>query len=510
MYVLVLNLGLKSIRAIIFDTDGNKMASYSTPIDTSIRGSWVEQNPEEWWDKGCDVIMKAIVDKDLRNGIRYITVTSSSACLVPVGKDGNVLRWAIMVSDRRAIKQSKYLSGLEEFKPVTEKTGLKADPYLMLPKIIWLKENEKEIFAQAYKYLSPNDYLIFRLTGTYHTDFFNAQKFYYDILSYQYPNELLRRIDVNIETLPLPVSPGTNVGRLKKEIVEKFRFRENIECVVSTYDAICAFLGSGPSGPGESCDVSGTVTSLRTFSNKLVSNHLDRLIITPFLPQDLYIIGGSNNLGGGLIEWIKQCLYEREEYPYEVMEKEAKESTLGAKGLIFLPYLMGERTPIWDPYARGVFFGIERFHKRGDFTRAVFESVGFGLQSILEVIEEQDIEVKEIRTSGGLARIGFISQLKGDITGKNILVIDEFETTSLGALILVGLGTKIYRDLREASQRLVKIREIIRPNPNSHVKYAQIFELYQKTYQRLKKLFVERAQLLDKIFREKEERIENL
>ena len=215
-------------------------------------------------------------------------------------------------------------------------------------------------------------------------------------------------------------------------------------------------------------------------------------------------------MGGGLIEWVKQCYYINEAYPYEVMEKDARESEIGAKGLIFLPYLLGERAPIWDNNARGVFFGLERTHTRKDMTKAVFESAGFVIKDMIDSIEETGVEVGSIRFSGGLARINLISQLKADITGKDVLILDDFETTAIGAAILTLVGVGKFNNVKEAADKFVSVRMIIKPNVKNHEKYKQIHKLYKNTYSTLKDLFSERKELVDKIYRDKESIIENL
>ena len=217
--------------------------------------------------------------------------------------------------------------------------------------------------------------------------------------------------------MPEVVEIGESIGNIRKDVAEIFGLTTETEVVASSYDAICSFIGSGVSEEGESSDVSGTVTVFRTLTRKKAAKQ-KKVYNIPYYSENANIIGGSNNLGGGLIEWVKQCYYLKDEYPYEIMEKEASESELGARGLLFLPYLLGERTPVWDDSARGVFFGLERMHTRKDMTRAVFESTGFIDLSIIDAINEAGIDVNSVRLSGGLARINLVSQIKADILGK--------------------------------------------------------------------------------------------
>jgi sugar (pentulose or hexulose) kinase len=510
MATLVLNLGLKSIRSIVFDSQGKKIASASKPLSTTIRGDFITQSPKEWWEKAVELMAATLEESTVRESVECITVTASSACLIPVTKNIDPLYESIMVSDKRAIIESGYISSLSEFESVSKETGLSCDPYLMLPKILWLKNNEGKVFHETYKYLSPNDYLIAKMTGEVITDEFNAQKYHYNISSHKYPEKLLSKLEIPLDTLPHVVMPGERVGVLTSELMEKLNLLQNVEVYVSTYDAICAFIGSGPKGVGEACDVSGTVTSVRAFSEIEIVDEKNRILNTPFSKVGKNIVGGSNNLGGGLIEWVKQCYYINEKYPYEIMEMEAKKSTEGANGLIFLPYLMGERAPLWDADARGVYFGIERTHTRKDMTRAVFESTGYCSMSLIEAMEENGVTVDRIRVSGGLTRINHISQIKADITGKEVVVVDEFETTAMGAAIIVGLGNGSYSSIFEGAEICVRDRMIILPSKSNHEIYKEMYWLFNESYNNLKDLFKERTKIVKKIYMEKQEKIENL
>lgn len=215
-------------------------------------------------------------------------------------------------------------------------------------------------------------------------------------------------------------------------------------------------------------------------------------------------------MGGGLIEWVKQCYYQNETLPYELMEKDAGEASLGGGGVIFLPYLLGERAPLWDSDARGVFFGLERMHTRKEMTRAVFESTGFIDLDMIAAIEEAGLKIDTIRLSGGLARINLISQIKADITGRQIQVLSEFETTATGAAMMALYGQEVYSSLYEAAEHFVKVRMVINPDRRNHEKYKELYYLYKETYHTLKPLFVKRMAITDRLYSQKRIRIENL
>ncbi len=507
--ILVLNMGMKSIRSIIFDEEGNKLASSSMLIETALTGETVTQEPSEWWKAACRIIRETVADAgDIR--VDYLTVTASSSCLVCVDSHGEALLPCMMVSDKRAVEESAFLENTAEFTEVKGKTGLGATPSLMLPKALWVKKHQGAVFDKAHKLLSPNDYLLARFTGCYVTDYMNATKWHYDTEKKQYPSALLKRIGISESMLPEVIAPGTCVGAVLRSVAEQTGLTEGTKVIAATYDAICSFIGSDVLEEGEAGDVSGTVTVFRAAAKQKMERITDRIQQIPYYEGGIHIVGGSNNLGGGLIEWVKQCYYQNEALPYELMEKDAGEASIGAGGVIFLPYLLGERAPIWDNCARGVFFGLERMHTRKEMTRAVFESTGFIDLDMIAAIEDTGIKINTIRLSGGLARLSLISQMKADITGREVQVLSEFETTATGAAMIALYGQGIYSSLQEAADRFVKVRMIIRPDQRNHEKYKEIYQLYKETYHTLKPLFAKRMALTEKLYNRKRIKIENL
>lgn len=507
--VMVINLGLKSIRCIIFNQNGLKLGGAALAVNTAINDKRVEQNPSEWWEKAQNVMLQA-VSEACTGRIDYITVTASASCLVCMGSGGNVLGKAFMVSDKRAEKEAEFINGMREFSTVKENTGLDMSASLMLPKILWVKRNMPEVFDRTECFATPNDYLIYKLCGVYATDSFNAVKYHYNLNDKVYPDELLKQLGISSKKFPRVFNVGDCVGKIDAVVAESTGISKEAAVVITSYDAICSFIGSGAVQDGEASDVSGTVTVFRAFSKKKGIKQSRKIYQIPFDRENAKIVGGSNNLGGGLIEWVKQCYYQNEKYPYEIMEKDARESDIGARGLIFLPYLLGERTPLWDDNVRGVFFGLERMHTRKDMTRAVFESTGFIDLSIIEAITETGACVDSVRLSGGLARVNLISQIKADILGKDVMVLSEFETTASGAAMLALLGQGIFADLRQAAEKYAVVRMIIRPNMENNKKYMYMYELYKNTYTTLKGLFGERSRMMEEIRSDREIQIENL
>ena len=508
MNVLVLNMGMKSIRSIIFDEMGKKLASVSRTLTSAINDIRVEQYPDEWWEKAIEVMKTSILYAKVRN-IDYITTTTSASCLVCMDENGNPLGNAIMVSDKRATAEVEEIRNSRSYDAVEKETGLPVSVSIMLPKILWIKNNQPEVFDNSRYFLTPNDYLIYHLCGNAVTDELNAVKYHYSVDSRSYPTKLLNELGIPESKLPPVLVTGEMAGTILPNVAESIGCKKTTKIVLTSYDAICSFVGSGVSSEGEASDVSGTVTVFRMLSKKNELLHSNRVYTTPFHQGGYNIIGGSNNLGGGLIEWVKQCYYTKEESPYEVMEKEAAESDIGARGIIFLPYLLGERAPIWNDNARGTFFGLERMHTRKDMTRAVFEAAAFIDRTMMEAIGETSADVTTVRLSGGLTRVNLISQIKADVMGKEVIVLSEFETTASGAAMMV-LNGQVDTDFDELSKSFSKSRMTIHPDIENHEKYNVIYSLFKETYDSLVPMFDRRIELLDTIRSSRETQIENL
>ena len=191
----------------------------------------------------------------------------------------------------------------------------------------------------------------------------------------------------------------------------------------------------------------------------------------------------------------KATIVQSDEDAYDIMEKETAEIKPCSDGLILLPYLLGERTPVWNPLARGVFFGLSRHHTRKHMLKAIFESAGFTVLHIAETLKELGIGIKAISASGGLSQISSICQIKADMLGVPISIVDEFETTSLGSAILAGVGSGYFPNLKEATDALIRKSKHFEPNKNNHEIYLNYFDLYKKIYANLKDLFPEREKL---------------
>jgi len=500
--ILVINLGLKSIRAIVFDDQGQRLASAFESVNTYIHGHKVEQNALEWRIGLLKVIKEVVSTSNLQNSITNITVSCSASCLVPINKDIEPVGKVIMVSDRRAKQQSVSISNSQGFKDLNSKKLLKVNEYSQLSRILWIKENAPEQHQKTWKYLSPNDYIIALLTGgTIVTDNLNAEKFFYDNNAKDYPADLYNDLGVSIEMLPRCFEIGSIVGPIHKRLAFELGINNEPEIILGTYDAICSVFGTGVSAQGSVCDVSGTVTSVRMYSNVPVIDDQERINLQYFKPSNGYFLGGSNNLGGGLIEWAKICFYKDSLNPYELMETEVSSIDLlgdNYTGLIFLPNLLGARAPSWDSHSRGMFFGLERHHNRGDMMKAIFESIAFSVRDFIEIFTELGATPNLVTASGGLSQIKVANEIKATITGLPYHLMDEIESTALGAAIIVMCSLKHFENYHEACKKIVVTKQIFLPKESDKSYYEDMYVLYKDLTELVKPKFKMQRELLSK------------
>lgn len=499
MIVLVLNIGLKNARCIAFSKEGEQLSMFAEPVHTLVNNEKVEQNPHEWMELTKKLIGKVVADLGPRSqDAKILTVTTSASCFVAIDSDEQSVGNSILVSDTRSIEQCKKLDKLPEFQQLKMK-GFKASPDLMFPKMMWLKNHRVDEFSKMKKYLNISDFLVGKLSGEYVTDPNNASKFYYCTEENIYPEDLYTYLGVKVEQLPRVVSPGEVVGKIRSSLASELGVNSDCEIIMSTYDALATVAGNGAFDSGDAVDVSGTVTSFRVVTDKFILDSKKRFYTSKHVKENQWLVGGSNNLGGGVIEWLRHLFYKNDASPYELMEKEALTRSVCPGGLIFLPHLLGERTPIWNSDCRGVFFGINRSHQRPDFSRAVFEGVAFSVAHIAEVLKEYDVSINNITVAGGLSQISLVNQIKSDLLGVPVKQFKNFETTAIGAALIALVGAGYYGTVKEAFDQFCEFDKIYEPDLKNYEIYNEYFELYKQTYSSLKSVYSARSNILKKL-----------
>jgi sugar (pentulose or hexulose) kinase len=492
---LVINLGLKSIRIIVFNEKGDQIYVNSKPVHSNLVSNRVEQDTKQWAKNLSDLLLD-LKKTSLSREIEYITSTTSSSCIYGMNEYGQGTTAVMMVSDKRALHQVERIVDLKSYKDGSKNFNYKCSTSSTIPKICWFKDNEPVIYDKTYKWLGASEFIHYFFTENIVSDPLNAEKAFHN--GQEYDKKIFRDLGIDKSILPEVVPIGTELD-LTKNVHEKYQFPDNCRFIVTTYDAICAVIGSYDGSSNTACDVSGTVTSVRILTDEKIRNKVSD---SPVLSQELSIenkrlIGASNNMGGGIMEWHKQAFYdENDKNVYYTMENHAYSSTIGANGIIFLPYLLGERAPFKSVNAKATFFGVSRTNTIKDFTRAAFEATAFVTNDLLNLSIDAGIEINSLSVSGGLARFDLINQIKADVTNKKVKVLENFESTSVGAFILMAIAIKKYRSFDEASKEVVKVRKVINPSEKNHMFYKSYFDLFKSLNMALLEKYNQHSELL--------------
>jgi sugar (pentulose or hexulose) kinase len=497
--ILVVNLGLKSVRCIVYSLDGAELVKSSLPIQTLLSSAHVEQSPEEWKSKTWQVI-RSVTDElgASSSSIKYVTVTTSASCLVALDEDHRPIGNSILVSDTRARAEARLLSHTVEFQTVIQSSGAKCSPDLMLPKILWLLRHDPSTFKKARFFVNAGDYLNYLICGEVVTDENNALKFHYDLSKSQYPGELLQSIGLDEGTMPRVAKVGEDLGPPLASVCDELGLPKKCRLILTTYDALVAAAGTGAFEVGDGVDVSGTVTSFRVVTDLHVFDKHERIYVNPHFGGSKWLAGGSNNLGGGIVEWLRQMFFEDHRAPYDEIERIGSELPPCPGGALFLPYLLGERAPLWNPDCRGVFFGLNRAHGRDEMVKVALEGIAFSVLDIAEVLRSLFVDARSVRVSGGLSRLDSVNQIKADMLGVPVKRLDNFETTAIGAAILGIAGAEQVSDLVEMANTFCSVDKEYEPDTARHDYYKDFFSLYRSLYSTLKPVFADRAELVDR------------
>lgn len=474
---LIINLGLKSIRGIIFNRDGEQIYAKAYPVHTTIFNDNVEQDVHEWLELLSRILKDISVNTDLASQIIRITATTSSSCIAGFSEDMNPLTKVLMVSDKRAKKIQEQMTRSDAYAKFATSEDTCSTSSLV-PKALWFKENQPATFDAVRYWVGAGEVLNYFFTGKIAVDPLNASKAFFSNGCYN--EKLLESFEMPVESLAPVCEVGTFLD-VAPSVFDEYGFNPECQFVLTTYDAICAVLGSSNGEDGNACDVSGTVTSVRLVGDRPNQSAVQ----SPLLSQPIdflnkCLVGASNNMGGGIIEWYKQAFFSsKEDDVYSKMSDQAQASTVGAGGVLFLPYLLGERAPFVNYDASATFFGVNRSSCQNDFSRAVFESTAYVTNDLVHLIETANVAVNSITVSGGLARFDLINKIKADVTGKVVNVVENFESTSIGAFILVAIADGEFKDLKEASKAVIRNRMSIEPSAKKHAIYQEYFALFK-------------------------------
>jgi len=470
--VLAVDVGTTTLKAGLFDEAGKLAARAEVPVHLSDREEPLhhEADANNWI--GALALVTAQLQLSRFPRIRAVVVSGNGPTLVPVGRDGRPLDFAMTWLDRR---------GVQEAELAAEATGRYVDPSFFLPKALWLFRHKPRVYRDTRHFLSCPEFVDFYLTGQACT-VLPSEPF----LPYIWTQEAIEKLGMDPRKFPPFVKPGAAIGEVRSAAEEVLGIPAGTPVFAGGPDFIMTLLGTATVTPGRACDRAGTSEGVNLCTRAPVADR--RLLCLPHIIEGLYNVSGIISTSGKALDWFKNAT-GRERQDYEGLFEDICQVPPGSRGLIFLPYLAGERTPLWDPYARGCFIGLTMNHGRKEMTRAVVESVGFAIRDVIEVMRESGLAIDELRVTGGQARSPLWNQIRADITGRRILVPEIIDSELLGDGIvgLYALGS--HRSLEAAAEALVRIRKVYHPRPELQGPYDELFGLYRRSYSGLKDVF---------------------
>ena len=488
-FLLGVDIGSGSLKSTIVRQDGIVISSASKDLTTEYPFvGWSEQNPATWYEALCETCRTVFRKADLKNGrISSVCITAATHTPVLLGADDEILRPAILWTDQRSTKEVAWLN--KKYGEQILKIGYhKANPTWTLPQLLWVKNNEPEVFEKIHKVMVAKDYLRFKLTGTWETDWIDALgTLMLDAEKKQWSKELCGYIGLSMSTLPRIVSPTEVVGSVTSKAAADTGILKGTPVVAGTSDTAAEDYGVGAVNPGQG------IIKLATAGNANVMTakpHPNALLLNYYhvVPGLWYTVSATNSCASAH-RWLRDQFFSQElqksrgegQDVFETMDRIANQANVGSDGLLFHPYLLGERTPYWDPYLRADFVGITMRHGKQHFVRALYEGIAFSLLDCIKSLSSigTELQMAEVRIIGGGSKSKLWRQIVSDITGLVVFKTAE-DDASYGAALIGGVGVGIYQSEKEAVEKCVKIVSSNHPNPSNHEKYQILFEIYKK------------------------------
>ena len=486
--LLGIDIGTSACKVTVFDEDGAVLAQENRSYRVYYpQKGWAEQNPEEWWDAICDGIKEVLaVDGVSAERIAGIGVDGQSWSAIPVDRNGKVLCNTPIWMDTRAREICDRAGGEIGEDTIFEVSGNAFLPSYTTPKMIWFREHRPEIFENTYRFLQSNSYVVFRLTGVMSQDYSQGYGIhFFNMKTLAYDEVLAEKMGLSQELLPPLYACDAVVGEVTEEAAEITGLRVGTPVVAGGLDAACGALGAGVYRAGQTQEQGGQAGGMSICTDQALAHR--QLILGAHVVPGLWLLQGGTVGGGGTLKWFRQEFGR--ELSFDELTAEAQEVSAGSDGVVFLPYMAGERSPIWNPDAKGVFYGLSFDKTRGHVIRAILEGVAYSLEHNMRTAAQTGVTVEVMNAMGGAANSVLWTQIKADVTGKVIQVPASDTATTLGAALLAGVGCGVYQNYQEAVERTVRIIRVQNPDPKNHEIYRKYMELYLKLYEDLKETF---------------------
>jgi xylulokinase len=506
-YLLGIDIGTSGTKAILIDETGHVLARATQEYPLySPRPLWSEQNPADWWTATCGTIRNVLQQSGVDpQEIGGMGLSGQMHGAVFLDAHNNVIRPAILWNDQRTQAECEWIMQAIGREKVVELTCNPVLTGFTAPKIVWLRNNEPDAFGQVRKVLLPKDYIRLMLTGEYATEVSDASgTSLFNVPKRTWSEEMLDGCGIPRDWMPPAYESPEVSGHVSAEAARLTGLAEGMPVVGGGGDQAAGAVGNGIVESGIVSSTVGTSGVVFAFSDRpTVDPGLRLHTFCHAVPGKWHIMGVMLSAGGSL-QWYRDTFCQPEKVvasalgkdPYELIAAEAEQAPVGSEGLLFLPYLTGERTPYPDPNARGVFFGITRRSDRAHFARAILEGVAYGLRDSFEIMRAMQVPIAQVRASGGGARSPLWRQIQADVTGYPHVTINVDEGPAMGVALLAGVGAGIYPSVEEACRRVISVEKRTEPCTLNHAAYERFYAVYRRLYAHLKDDFAEVAQIV--------------
>ena len=487
MFYIGIDLGTSAVKLLLVEESGRivKQSVKSYPL-SSPHSNWSEQLPDNWWD-ACVAGLRDLLDGLERSQVASIGVAGQMHGLVILDRENRSIRPAILWNDGRSAEEADYLNETIGREFLSIHTANTAFAGFTAPKLLWLRAHEPENFFRIHKIMLPKDYIVFRLTGVHCTDYSDASgTLLLDVKNKCWSPEMLRLCGVSGQQLPKLYESFHVVGTLRPEMARQFGLSASVKIVAGASDNAAAAVGTGAVGEG-GCNLSiGTSGTLLLSSNQLKVD--GSFALHAFAHAD----GGYHFLGCMLSaascnQWFCEKILRTTDYPAE--QATIATSRLGRNSVYFLPYLSGERSPINDTDARGLFVGMTHETTRADMVQAVLEGVAFALRDSFETARRNGLAPTRSSLCGGGAKSPLWREILANVLGIPLDTLETEQGASFGAAILAMVGCGVFVSVQEASGALTKVKSTVAPHADLQRRYEQRYQTFQKIYPRVKGLF---------------------
>ncbi|HYZ87269.1 MAG TPA: xylulokinase [Bryobacteraceae bacterium] len=491
MYWLGLDVGTGGSRALLINEAGKLKAAFTAPHQDMLmlRPLWAEQDPNDWWaasQRAIQGVLDAAAAKP--DDVKGIGLSGQMHGLTLLDTKHEVIRPALIWCDQRSQAQVDAINERLSSKFVLEATANPVVTGFTLPKFLWVREHEPKQYERIRKVLLPKDYIRFKLTGEFATEVSDASgTSMFDVVHRRWSDTLLSRLAIPGSFLPKVYESAEVTGTVRADVATRLGLQPGTPVIGGGGDQAASAVGNGIVEPGLVSCTLGTSGVVFAHMEQPAYDAPGRVHTFCHAVRDKWHVMGVTQGAGLSLQWFRNQLAP--DVDYDVLGREAATSELGADGLFWLPYLMGERTPHLDATARAAFVGLTAKHTRADMVRAILEGVAFSQKDGLDIIEQLGGNVQSIRLSGGGARSPIWRKIFAGVFGRTVVTLESQEGSAFGAAILAMVGTGAFASVPEACRAVIREADCLEPNENEVRQYRELHGTYQALYPALRDTF---------------------